>query len=605
LELELRLLGKVNEKIKGDGQATLAFKYVACVTARQIATYLRYAKNSNRARKKTPYKLDTLSTIKIDEKAQRGMTDDGHLLQDEAKVMEIRDTLLGQSKEAARLFAGTLIWNIRPANDTSIKVKVERDLEHLDLPGELKLKIQTPAIWLTDSAHRHLGIAEAILEWERNKEKYPHFSDDYEFSVDLYNLDAVQESALFRELNAKQKKISASKAQETDIGSALGMLKSAILAKDQSNRELFDQNIEVSSNENNRHTLMTMSVFTATVQNMFGKSLIEESRSDATLREELAEFYCQFFYKLADEIEVKYDERGQGVTVKPFRNLYHDIIAPAVDKAVEDNDEKAEEKVAAAREKASTANSSLQTQEKIHSNAVVKALSRIAGYIRFMGTWETVISLIQSDLIAANAGRYFQASNTALTASDGSNPPIATIKNDGTLNIQVVDNVIREIERHLKSKLKLEFPVEVTLEIGETSVVSANERFGYTVVLSRTGSTYVDLIVDFFCGSSLQVDEDQLHLKLEVQGIQGPWKKAVDKSGKNRISPAELEQDATYTHPIYLDGVKRYSAKFEIDLPAFTDAAAQFDLLMEVEYPTLDGQLKKSKNIVALQPEEN
>ena len=451
-----------------------------------------------------------------------------------------------------------------------------------------------------------MGIAEAVAEWQKDKTKYPDFSDDYEFSVDLYSLDTVQESALFRELNAKQKKISASKAQETDTGSALGMLKRLILTKDQSDRELFDQNIEVSSNENTRHTLMTMSVFTATLQNMFGKSLIENSRIDPDLGEELAQYYCDFFYKLSDEVVVNYEDRGQIVSARPFRNLYHEIIAPAIDKAAEENDEKAEDKIAAARDKARAANQALQTEEKIHSNAVVKALARIGGYIRHMSTWDTAITLIQSDLIATNNGRYFQKTNTALLNGDGINPPIATLKGDGTLNIQVIDGVVRQIEQHFKSKLGLEFPVSVALTVNGTDHEAVTgERFNYTVMLSRTGSTYFDLYVDFICGSELPVTEDIVLLRLEVQGQSGQWKKAVDKIGKKRLLPSELQQNVGYTHSIYADGVKMYRAKFQVDLPVFSEqTVAQFDLSTEIEYPGLDGQSKKIKRVIALQPNE-
>ncbi|MCX4175584.1 MULTISPECIES: hypothetical protein [Paraburkholderia] len=250
--------------------------------------------------------------------------------------------------------------------------------------------------------------------------------------------------------------------------------------------KLFDQNIEVNANENTRHTLMTMSVFTASVQNMFGKAAIEEARMNSALRDEMADYYCDFFYSLRDNIRVKIEHRGELKETTPFQNLYESIIAPAIDKMAEETDEeKINIALNAAREKAKALNQDIQREEKIHSNAVVKALSRIAGRIRYMKNWERVIEVMQTDLIAANGGRYFQKSNLALQQSADGAPPIAIKKTtDDSINIQVQDQVIREIERHLSERLSLVFDYDVRFRWHGTNIDAPEEKIGFTPTLT-------------------------------------------------------------------------------------------------------------------------
>jgi len=602
VSFEVKLLGQVNKALAANNSSRVCPKYVIVVNAAQLSQWIRYKKVG----KKNPYQIDPLSLIKLDKTAQRGLTDDGFALQDESKVSEIRDILLGVSKEAARLFLGTLVWNVRPDAGNELKPIVEIDPENPYQPPIQKLRITTDAIWLTDSAHRHFGIAEAIALWQKNKDQYPGFSDEFEFSVDLYNLDAVQENALFRELNAKQKKISASKAQQTDTGSALGLLKSTILAKDQSALKLFDQNIEVNSNENTRHTLMTMSVFTASVQNMFGKAAIEDARVNDALRDELADYYCGFFYALHNKIKVRIEHRGELREVTPFQNLYETIIAPAVDKmADEEDEEKVNTALTAARDKAKTLNQDIQREEKIHSNAVVKALTKIAGRIRFMKNWERVIDVLQTDLIAAHGGRYFQKTNLEIQQSVNGAPPIATKKTtDDSINIQVQDQVIREIERHLSEKLSLNFEPSVRFRCNGATIEAADEKIGFTPTLGRSTETYFDLEVDFDVGAEFELSEDLVRLRIQALLPPGVQWKNVDKIGKQRLMPSQLSVIEGYDHPIYHGGFKRWSALFEVTLPAYTDPKiSTFDLLLDLEITDIDGQPLKIKRTLPLQPE--
>ncbi|MGF6116370.1 hypothetical protein ABIE30_000962 [Janthinobacterium lividum] len=601
VNFEVKLLGQVNKPMANDVISQVCPKFVIVVTAAQLAQWLRYKKVG----KKNPYQIDAMSLLKIDNTAQRGVTDNGFALQDESKVSEIKEVLLGTSTEATRLYLGTLVWNIRPNPGNLLKVAAELDPENPHLPSLLKLKITTDAIWLTDSAHRHFGIVEAVATWQKDKEKFPKFSDNLEFSIDLYNLDAVQENALFRELNAKQKKISASKAQQTDTGSALGLLKSTILARDQSELKLFDQNIEVNANENTRHTLMTMSVFTSSVQNMYGKLFIEEARSNDVLRDEMAEYYCNFFYALRSTIRVKVELRGEVKEVAPFQNLYEEIIAPAIDNTADEDDEvKIDQALTAARERASELNQTLQRQEKIHSNAVVKALSRIAGRIRYMKNWERVVSVLQTDLIAAHDGRYFQKSNEELLLPGEGGVPIATRKiADDSINIQVQDQVIREIQRHLTKKLSLDFPCDVRFRNAGKVVDCPAEKIGITPILNRTTATYFDLEIDFSVGAELELPEDALRLRIQSvlpNGVQ--WKNA-DKVGTKKLTPVEIKLIEGYDHPVYPGGFKRYSARFEIAVPPYADLnPATIEMQLDLEVIDIDGQGLKLRRVLPLQP---
>jgi hypothetical protein len=546
-----------------------------------------------------------MSLIKIDKDAQRGLNDDGFALQDESKVVEIRDALLGVSKDAPRLYVGTLVWNVRPNAANELKVLVEFDPEKPLQPASSRLRITADSVWLTDSAHRHFGIVEAVSTWQKDPAKYPTFSESFEFTVDLYNLDAVQEKALFRELNAKQKKISASKAQQTDTGSALGLLKSMILAKDQADLKLFDQNIEVNSNENTRHTLMTMSVFTASVQAMFGKALIDQVRTSEALLDELAQYYCDFFYTLRDNIRVIVEHRGEQKEVTPFQNLYESIIAPAVDRMADEIDEdKINAALTAARDKAKALNQDIQREEKIHSNAVVKALSRIAGRIMYMRDWKRVIELLQTSLIAANGGKYFQKSNLALQQSLDGAVPIATKKaSDDSINIQVQDQTIREIDRHLTEKLHLVFRPQVCVTYGGNRVEARDERIAITPALNRAGETYFDLEVEFEVGAEYPLGDDELKLRIQAVLPNGVQWKNVDKVGKQRLLPVLVEEVPGYDHAFYPGGFKRYSAKFEVTLPQYTDPSpATIELNLEVETVEINGDPLKIKRILPLQP---
>jgi hypothetical protein len=258
MRIEADLLGRINESISAN--APLQTKYIVRVTIEQLALWLQYERKGNG--RNSPFRISDHSTIRIDPEIQRGRDSQGFLLQNSRKIMEIANTLLAPNNEMVpRLYLGCLTWNVRPQVK---KIKDLFEIEKTEIEGKQpkwRLAFDTDAIYLTDSAHRHLGIVESYRQYQLNQGKYPTYSPKYEFLVEIYTLDKQREKELFSELNSKQKKISAAKQKEMDVSSPIGALKDAIQDYDRINRNFFADNIEVSSNQNDKHTLLTMSVF--------------------------------------------------------------------------------------------------------------------------------------------------------------------------------------------------------------------------------------------------------------------------------------------------------------------------------------------------------
>ncbi len=331
MKIEVELLGVVNDAPKSDNPSALQRKYIVKVTAEQLYLWLQYerkTKGSNSA-----FKISEHSTITIDEQIQRGRDAQGYLLQNPKKIMEIANTLLTPRKETVpRLYLGSLTWNVRPKSKKGASVEFDvTKIEQAGKPPTWRLAFDTDNIFLTDSAHRHLAIVEAYKQYAKDPDKYPSFSPKLEFSVEIYTLDKQREKELFSELNSKQKKISAAKQKEMDVSSPIGALKDAIQDFDRQNLRFFDKNIEVSSNQNDKHTLVTMSVFVASIGEMFTSQQIKDSREDTDLQVGLSEYYCEFFYELSRTLVVKADI-GEGLKdYHPYRNLYTEFISAAED----------------------------------------------------------------------------------------------------------------------------------------------------------------------------------------------------------------------------------------------------------------------------------
>jgi hypothetical protein len=579
-------LGDINQSLR-TGESTLVPKYIATITAENLSTLLKY----RRQKGKHPIRLEPESTIKVDADVQRGTTDVGTLRQEDKKIDEIRDALLGQPHAAPKIFLGSLIWNVR---ETGAGVFKKLRVSEEDQMPEYELAIKAPAIYLTDSAHRHFGIAEAFKAYSQNPQAHPRFRAGYEFSVEIYNLDRNGERLLFNELNAKQKKITAAKQLQLDTTSDIGILKDRIATIDLEEGRILHQNIEVNSNTNDRHTLMTMSVFTSSIREMFGGSAISEVAKDDELRDELAQYYCDFLYKLQETIRTTITVNGgSSEIIAPFSNLYAEIISPAENEAAELEDEAAEQVLQGARDRAKRRNADIRAEEKIHSNSFIKALFWLGGQIRMMGSWQQVVEQIQNKLIAGSDGRFFQKSNPKLLAINERGIAIGVIKDDGSLNIQVQSHVIQEIKRLLIRELDLEVSRELFYRdvFANTTHALTDNGSSKVVWLSRAGFNRIELQLDFVTGSEASVDKSALRLRVLPELLDDSWKDA-ERRGEKRLIAHELNKVAGWTHPIYGDIITKYTATFVLETPPFARATSDmFTVKLETTSYDLAGNL--------------
>lgn len=581
MELIVPLLGKVNANIPAN--APLKPKYVVRVTAEQISSWLSYDRKGKQVG--APFKLTSGSLIKIDKEIQRGTDEQGFLSQQPAKVREIAQTLLGiETVTVPRLYLGALVWNVRPP--ASLEVMT---MSGDNKPPEYRLRIDTDSIYLTDSAHRHLGIAEAFRAYTKEPDKYPKFKKDFEFTVELYNLDKVGEKELFNELNSKQKRISAAKQKELDVSSPIGALKDAILDQDvQSHRRLFANNIEVASNQNDKQTLMTMSVFVASIGEMFEGSAIKNAREDAELRNELAEYYCQFSYKLSDTLVVRADADGDGKEeeVHPYSNLWLTHIKPVEDDG--ENPDTLEQRLEDARRTATERNKALRKLDIANHNAVVKAMYRLGGLIRNM-KWERVIDHLQNGLNASMHGHFFQKANQDwFNKVDNTDIPIASLNTDGSINVQVQSKNIDKIYEYLRTKLELNRPVIALRKDG------ASWNTLQALQVSRAGETSVSLRFQIVSPVEPSDQQTTLAVKPSIDWKQGTF------TGAKKLQPANIAADAAYVDKAY-DDLQLWNVSFDLKLPACPQQE-QFTMALSLEYPQLGGELCKQDFPVTVFP---
>ncbi len=570
-----KLLGVVN---KGASQQTVHEKYVIQVTADQLSALLQYERKGTK-KKDSPFKITSSSVIQIDKKIQRGSDPQGYLQQQPSKIIDIAKTLLGDPSASMRhVYLGALVWNVRRPGGT-LEV-TEMFTPGGSRPPEYRLRVETDAIYLTDSAHRHFGIVEALRMWKEKPNLYPRFRASLEFSVEIYNLDLIGESELFFELNGKQKKASPAKLRELDMSSPIGALRNAVLACDARERKLLENNIEVTAVQN-KHTLMTMSVFVSTLAEVFSTDEIKDAREQEDCREDFAQYYCEFLYKLADTLTVRCDIAGHGQDedVHPYWNLHADIIKPAIDQIQPESPDESQKRIAVASEKATLSYDRLRMQDISNHNATIKALFRIAGLIRSMDGWRTVIDRLQMDLVVPSEGKFFQKANPDWFATSGGDVPIASLNIDGSINLQVQTKNINKLHGYLREKLLLTFPPIVS-----------TRRDGSTQALSPSGAPFVWCVnrdtdniktfeIRFVAILSTQGYEDICRLGVESE----EWKAANFKGGR-RLSPTSIQRDDSYTHEAYPDLV-RYTAYFEVKLPSATRDAK---LKLTFIYPELD-----------------
>lgn len=573
-ELTFPLLGSINRDAGKD--SPLRTKYLLKVTARELATLLQYERAGKK--KNDPFRIKPGSTIQIDSQIQRGTDEAGNARQQPSKIFDIARTLTGDVNAAVkRAYLGTLVWNVRPPNSFEIAT-----IQKEGKPSEYRIAISTDAIYLTDSAHRHFGIVEAFALWAAAPDKWPKFRPEMEFSVEVYNLDKVGERELFSELNAKQKKISAAKVKELDVSSPIGTLKDAIVDYDVQSRKLLDNNIEVSANTN-KHTLMTMSVFVSSIAEMFTTKEILDAHSEEDPRSELAEYYCEFLYRLSEAIIVKCDMSGSGEEddVHPFRNLYTEVIKPVVNNFDAASPESSENHIAQAWEKARRQNDRLRGVDIANHNVTVKALFRLGGYIRQMPRWTDVVDRIQTNLVAPMQGKFFQKENKDWFAkSSDRDVPIASLNEDGTINLQVQTKNISKLYSYLLERLDLVFHPVVFARMNGEAQPLVDEGGTLTWTISRHTESFKTFELRFIGIKSIYPDEESVGLSIDG----GEWRE-VTRRGKASLSPTSLQIDASYAHPYYED-LTRWTASFEVKLPIGKHDAK---LELTFNYPDIDG----------------
>jgi hypothetical protein len=584
MDISVRLLGQINTQTKGN--ATVPQRYIAVVTPESLSGWLSFERVGNR--RSDRYKLRDESFIQIDPEIQRGRDTAGALLQMPKKVDDIASTLLGTSTNSLpHAFLGTLIWNVRPEGST-LKIVREEELSEKAIP-EYRLRINTKNIWLTDSAHRHLGIVEAYRRYEKDPSKYPRFPLKAEFVVEVYSLDRAMEKALFFELNSMQKRISATKRLELDIASSAGFLKDTIRYLDETDRRLFQDNIEVTSNQNKNHTLLTMSVFVSSIQEMFRKPELDEAKLSEHTRNDLAEFYCNFFYKLSDTIVVAINdtERSRSLEIRPFYNLYLDYIQPATEEPT-DAENAVEMKLDKARAEANRLNKLVREQDIANHNTLIRALCRLAGKIRYMPDWPRVIEHLQVGLNVPMGNRFFQKANKELFEADAGGIPIATTNENGSLNVQVQSETRSAAYRYLRRKLQLDMSPAIYFCGADPAddPIDISNRADQIVPISRKDGGKISIDVAFYLAAD--VGPEEISTRLSVDPGEIDWKE-MRLTGQKRLEAERVEMDNAYEHPLYPKDIQRYVASFSITVPpAARKVPADLALKLRLSCPDLD-----------------
>jgi hypothetical protein len=593
VQIEVELLGIVNP----DANATsvLPRKYVVKVTAEQISQWLQYERRGKG--KTAQFKVAEHSLITIDKDVQRGTDVDGYLLQTPKKIMEIADTLLSpNTSPVPRLYLGSLTWNVRQKTGELLKDEfVIQKIEQTGKPPRYRLTFDTDRIFLTDSAHRHLAIAEAAKRYLISPSDYPRFDPKTEFLVELYTLTEKHEKEMFSELNAKQKKISASKKTQMDVSSPLGALKDAIMEYDWRRDRFFYNNIDVSNNQNDKHTLFTMSSFTNSIAEMFSLAEIRAARDVDEIQSELAEVFCEFFYALKAIIVVRANFGDGEVDVRPFRNLYLEVIQPAEHGVEARSLQAAEDLTQHAYEKAKDMNRSLRKIDIANNNAVLRALARLGGYIRRMEHWRQVIRALQSKVILSMNGKFFQKENAELRQPYRDfGIPIATLNEDGTLNVQVQTKTINAIYQYLLEKLHLNPTPLVAFGPESSNASQASDSNSWELSIPAENVSSSQVVLHFYTCYFENPSEEMVRLDLDA-GSDWPHINTKSKA-KSKAKTSELIslcRDEQYAHDYYED-ICRWRATFKIHWPqGSTIPKRHASVSLKLFFPAFDNPVEK------------
>jgi len=574
--LDVTYLGTINRDISET--KSVVQKYIAKVTIAELSQWFQYRRDKKGGRH--PFKVSDTSTIQIHERVQRGK-ENGFVLQDKTKIDDICNTLLKINKKAQKVYLGSLVWNIRKKENNKIRrIKVSEDD---NLPPEYELRINVDKIYLTDSAHRHFGIVEAYKTYRKEPSKYPDFDENFEFTVEIYNLADDEEQNLFNELNAKQKKITATKQKQMDNSTPLGKIKDSIIDYDMENGQIFYNNIELNSNTNKGHTLMTMSVFVASIKEMF-KTDINEADKDSSLKDEIVKYYCDFFTSLKNNIQIKYTDFGKEKEIYPFNNLYLEYITP-IENNPDYEDDILESKLTEARGRAKHINDEIREQDLIIHNVSIKALSRLGKLIRKMSNWETIIEQLQQSLIIGHNGKFLQKSNREILERYKDNKEaLATIKENGNLNMQVVSWKVNDLYNFYIDKLMLKKKNELYFNQNDFLEQLTDN---YLIKVSKEKSTIIQFRYIFYVADNL-FDEIFLEdLTMSLVSLNNSWRK-IKFSGKKSFKAIQKDYDEGYIDDIYDTGIKRATVNFEIKLPKFeNDSNLSAGLKIKIKTPNI------------------
>ena len=579
---------------------SISRKFIVKIPASKLGELLQYEKSTDRDNRNHPYKITPTSTLKIHNVIQRGLTMDGRCLQEEKKVKEIKDILLGKPHQMAYL--GSLVWNVRDLGTNAIQPgMILRD----GRPPEHQLDIESNSIYITDSAHRHFGIVEALKAYNANPAGYPRFSQNTEFLLEIYNLPEESEKALFNELNSKQKKITASARLRVDNRSPIGMLKDKILEYDFGQKKLFYNNIESNSNLNHTHTLMTMSVFVQTIKEMFNE--IPAIDGDEQVREDLAKYYCEYFYLLNENITARISFNGHLTDVNPIQNLYTGIIEPI--ELRDATPEELETPLEQARTKATARNQTIRKRDILTSNTILRALAYVGKSIRYFENPSEVIERLQANLQVPLDGMFFQEQNSELfLPMFGARVPIATSNADGSLNVQVQTETLKAAKIYLENKLCLirKNVLSVERQIAENiNYVELDPNITlYTFIVHPGIDNFLNLQYRFYLPNKLTIDSSSIKIGTSPRTVEWPQ---VRNAGRERIPCTELIQDEHYEDEYYSESILGYIAKFSIPIPyppadvREMTPVIQLDLIVEV--PGFPGELSRDPFIISIQPE--
>jgi hypothetical protein len=550
----------LNELNKDLDDKTLVKKYIIKVTASQLSQYLKIAKDPS---KLYPYKIKSDSIIKIHSDIQRGTDRDGFYLQEKRKVDDIKNTLLGINGDSSKAFLGTLVWNIRNDGKNNLKTSTVLSDDGISVPKKT-MTIDTEAIYLTDSAHRHFAIVDANETYHLDKEKYPCYSECFEFPVEVYFLDENDEKKLFHELNAKQKKISTTRQKYIDNITPYGQLKDLILEYDISENKYFSNNIELISNTNqNSIYLMTMSVFVACIKEMFPKNDLLELETKPAFQFEFSKYFCDFFFKLADTIVISIYLDGKQKYIKPFENVYQEYllnIEEEYNNKIETSDD--EEDISILEDTLNTNISNEQDrliqrkkeilqQDFITHNVTLKALSRLGRHIRYMSNWELVITQFQNILLEPNRDTFQEKKPLWKKLK---------LNSDSPMSIAVNNHNVNAIYNYFISELKL-LPDE------EVNFRKENSKIYITIKISFPNKIAKNITNGM--------------IKLSINNDNNIFKKAP----KNLIAKSLLDDSAFVSE--YQHGIIRKKILFEVEL---NDGIVQMDNKCIFEFPGFDNQ---------------